>query len=219
MADKQLESTAAASAFQKQWFADLRRRVFDERQPYALLQADVPFELFDLAGHPGGQQSVVGVARGRQAPGARRFSTRWTPTASTTVSAATAASATPRRAIAKRGEPPWGGLPTPRLLCARLTCDCIHRVFALWAEAFGAELFEIDHPGAGELPPRWWELGAASMARARRAASARVRRLRRCERLVERLESISGRRLDRDALRERLERVNRQEEIFDAARR
>ena len=43
MADKQLDSTIAASAFQKQWFADLRRRVFDERQPYALLQADVPF--------------------------------------------------------------------------------------------------------------------------------------------------------------------------------
>jgi hypothetical protein len=31
MADRPLEATAAASAFQKQWFADLRRRVFDER--------------------------------------------------------------------------------------------------------------------------------------------------------------------------------------------
>ena len=39
------------------------------------------------------------------------------------------------------------------------------------------------------------------------------------ERLVERLEAISGRRLDRDALRERLELVNQQEEIFDAVRR
>ena len=52
MADKQLDATRAASAFQKQWFADLRRRVFDERQPYALLQADVPFELFDLVDVP-----------------------------------------------------------------------------------------------------------------------------------------------------------------------
>ena len=59
---------------------------------------------------------------------------------------------------AKAGEAPWGGLPKPRLLCARLTCDCIHRVFSLWAEAFDAELFEIDNPGASELPPRWWEL-------------------------------------------------------------
>jgi hypothetical protein len=50
--DKQLDATIAAAAFQKQWFADLRRRVFDERQPYALVQADVPFELFDLVDVP-----------------------------------------------------------------------------------------------------------------------------------------------------------------------
>src|SRR4029079_17908096 len=56
-------------------------------------------------------------------------------------------------------EPQGGGLAIPRLRCARLACDCIHRVFSLWAEAFGSELFEIDHPGATELPPRWWELG------------------------------------------------------------
>ena len=49
---KQLDATIAASAFQKQWFADLRRRVFDERQAYALVQADVPFELFDLVDVP-----------------------------------------------------------------------------------------------------------------------------------------------------------------------
>ena len=36
MAEKQLQSTLAAAAFQKQWFGDLRRRVFDERRPYAL---------------------------------------------------------------------------------------------------------------------------------------------------------------------------------------
>ena len=52
MAEKQLESTLAASSFQKEWFTDLRRRVFDQRQPYALLQADVPFELFDLLDIP-----------------------------------------------------------------------------------------------------------------------------------------------------------------------
>ena len=70
MAEKQLDSTTAASAFQKQWFADLRRRVFDERQPYALLQADVPFELFDLAGIPAvsNQWWASIIASKRQAP-------------------------------------------------------------------------------------------------------------------------------------------------------
>jgi hypothetical protein len=70
-------------------------------------------------------------------------------------------------------EPPWGGLPTPRLLCARLTCDCIHRVFSLWAETLGTELFEIDHPGAGDLPPALVGTRPASLERVSRTASAR----------------------------------------------
>jgi benzoyl-CoA reductase/2-hydroxyglutaryl-CoA dehydratase subunit BcrC/BadD/HgdB len=98
-----------------------------------------------------------------------------------------------------------------------LTCDCVHRVFSLWAEAFGAELFEIEHTGATELPPRWWELGrhrSRELVEPQRLAFVAAS----LERLVTKLEAISGRGLDRDALRERLERVNRQEEIFDRAR-
>src|SRR5262245_55406075 len=52
MADKQLEATREASGFQKQWFANLRKRVFEERRPYALVQADVPFELFEVLDIP-----------------------------------------------------------------------------------------------------------------------------------------------------------------------
>ena len=70
VAEKQLQSTLAAAAFQKQWFGDLRRRVFDERQPYALIQADVPFELFDLLEIPAvsNQWWSSLVAAKRQAP-------------------------------------------------------------------------------------------------------------------------------------------------------
>ena len=70
MADKQLDATMAAAAFQKQWFGDLRRRVFDERQPYALVQADVPFELFDLVDMPAvsNQWWAAMIAAKRQAP-------------------------------------------------------------------------------------------------------------------------------------------------------
>ena len=217
MAEKQLQSTLAAASFQKQWFGDLRRRVFDERRPYALIQADVPFELFDLLDIPAvsNQWWSSLVAAKRQAPAFLD---------------AMAADGVPDQLCrycslglattryAKAGEAPWGGLPQPRLLCARLTCDCIHRVFSLWAEAFDTELFEIDNPGASELPPRWWEL-----TRHRWRELIEPHRLTfvaaTLERLIERLESIGARRLDRAALRERLERVNRQEEIFDAARR
>jgi len=45
MAQKQLTSTIAASEGQKAWFASLRERVFETRAPYAIGQADMPFEL------------------------------------------------------------------------------------------------------------------------------------------------------------------------------
>jgi benzoyl-CoA reductase subunit B len=217
MAEKQLESTQAAAAFQKAWFLELRRRVFDERQSYAVVQADVPFELFDLLEIPAvsNQWWSSLVAAKRQAPvyidamAADGLSEQLCRYCSLGL-------ATTR--YRDLGQAPWGGLPSPRLLCARLTCDCIHRVFSLWAEALGAELFEIDHPGASELPPRWWELSRRrwrELVEPHRLAFVEAT----LERLVGRLEAISERRLDRGALTERLERVNRQEEIFDAARK
>ena len=216
MSDKQLDTTRAATEFQKAWFADLRRRVFTERQPYALVQADVPFELFDLLGVPAisNQWWAALIAARRQAPayldamradGLHEGLCRY---------CSLGYASTRYRDVQ---QPPWGGLPTPRLLCARLTCDCIHHVFSLWADAFGAELFEIDNPGATALPPRWWELGRyewRSLIEPHRLALV----MDTLERLVARLEAISGRQLDRDALRRRLEMVNRQEEIFDAVR-
>jgi benzoyl-CoA reductase/2-hydroxyglutaryl-CoA dehydratase subunit BcrC/BadD/HgdB len=217
MADKQLEATASAVAFQKEWFTDLRRRVFDERQPYALVQADVPFELFDLMDVPAvsNQWWAALIAAKRQAPA------YLDAMSADDIHDGLCRYCSLGYASTKYGrvqEPPWGGLPTPRLLCARLTCDCIHRVFSMWAEAFGTELFAIDHPGAGDLPPRWWELGRhrwRELVEPHRLAFVAST----LERLVERLEAIGSRPLDRDALRLRLEMVNLQEEIFDDVRR
>ena len=69
--DKQLDTTRAAAEHQKAWFAGLRRDVFEARQPYAIVQADMPLELFSVIGCPGRQQSVVGGGdRGQTAFGA-----------------------------------------------------------------------------------------------------------------------------------------------------
>src|SRR5580693_10787496 len=46
MADKQLKSTVRAAAYQKAWFAQLRDDVFAKQKPYAIVQADMPIELF-----------------------------------------------------------------------------------------------------------------------------------------------------------------------------
>jgi benzoyl-CoA reductase/2-hydroxyglutaryl-CoA dehydratase subunit BcrC/BadD/HgdB len=216
VAEKQLESTIAAAAFQKEWFADLRRRVFDQRQPYALLQADVPFELFDLLDIPAvsNQWWASVVAAKRQAPAYLDAMSADGHHDGLCHYCSLGYATTKYREVQ---EPPWGGLPTPRLLCARLTCDCIHRVFSLWAEAFGSELIEIDHPGASDLPPRWWELGRhrwRELVEPHRLAFVAST----LKRLVERLETIRERQLEIEALRQRLEKVNQQEEVFDATR-
>src|SRR5262245_14331222 len=134
MSDKQLDATVAASAYQKQWFAELRRRVFDERQPYALVQADVPFELFDLVDIPAvsNQWWAAIVAAKRQATALFDAMDADRPRGDLCRYCSLGYASTQYRSVQ---EPPWGGLPTPCLLCARLTCDCVHRVFSLWATA------------------------------------------------------------------------------------
>jgi benzoyl-CoA reductase/2-hydroxyglutaryl-CoA dehydratase subunit BcrC/BadD/HgdB len=102
-------------------------------------------------------------------------------------------------------------------LAARLTCDCIAHVFSIWADAFGAPLFVLDAPGASELSHRWWE-----SSRHRWSELFESHRLdfmvQQLESLTARLEKISGRSLDVGELRGLMERVNRQEELFEEVR-
>jgi benzoyl-CoA reductase subunit B len=103
------------------------------------------------------------------------------------------------------------------LLCARLTCDCIERVFRRWAEAFGAELFLLDNPGATHLPPRWWE--AARHDWRQLVEPHRLELMRsQLQSLIARLADISGQAFDMDALRALMHRINEQEETFDEVR-
>jgi benzoyl-CoA reductase/2-hydroxyglutaryl-CoA dehydratase subunit BcrC/BadD/HgdB len=111
---------------------------------------------------------------------------------------------------------PWGGLPKPALISARLTCDCIQRVFSIWAEALGAEFIALDNPGATELPPRWWELSRHRWRHLfeEHRLDLTVAQFRT---IISALERITTRRFDPDALRALMEGVNRQEEYFEEA--
>ena len=166
----------------------------------------------------GGQQPVVGRARGRETAGAglsrrdgsRRPARRALPLLQPR--------ATPRRAIASR-RGCRGADCRRRACCARdspatasIACSRSGRRPSApsCSRSINPARASCRRAGGNSARHRWREL-----VEPHRLAFV-VATL---ERLVERLEAISGRRLDRDALRERLERVNRQEEIFDAARR
>jgi len=216
MADKQLQSTVAAAEGQKAWFAALRQRVFESRAPYALAQADMPLELFHIMDVPmvSNQWWAAVVSAKRLAPyyldklneaGYHKGLCRYC-----SLSMASTILGDP-------GQAPWGGLPKPMVLAARLTCDCVQQVFENWAQHFGAELVLLDAPAATELPPRWWEL-----SRCRWRELFQEHRLQfmkqQFERLIGTLARISGKSFDIDQLRALMERVNQQEEYFEQAR-
>ncbi|HEX4999953.1 MAG TPA: 2-hydroxyacyl-CoA dehydratase family protein [Terriglobia bacterium] len=216
MAEKQLQSTIAASENQKAWFAELRRRVFENRAPYAIVQADMPFELFQVMDIPtvSNQWWAAVIASRQLAPyyldqlneaGFSQGLCRYC-----SLSMASTALGDPQRA-------PWGGLPRPALLAARLTCDCVQRVFETWAERFETELILLDAPAATHLPPRWWDYSRHSWRDLYEDHRLRFM-VAQFKRLITSLERITGRQFDLERLRSLMEQVNRQEEYFDETR-
>lgn len=216
MAERQLRCTTAAAEHQKAWFAELRRDVFEHRKPYAIVQADMPLELFQVMRVPVVSNQWWGaiVAAKRLAPyyldrmneagyhdGLCRYCS---------LSLATSLVGDPAQA-------PWGGLPRPALVAARLTCDCIQRIFSAWAEVFGSEFVALDAPGATDLPPRWWELSRHRWTELfeRHRLDFMVAQF---QRLIAALERITGERFDENQLRALMEGVNRQEELFEEVR-
>jgi benzoyl-CoA reductase subunit B len=215
MSEKQLQCTVAAGAFQREWFARLRRDVFENHRPYAILQADMPFELFQVMGLP-----AVSNQWWSAVIAAKRMATGYLDAMNSmgfhdglcrycSLSMACTLAGDPEQA-------PWGGLPRPALLSARLTCDCIQRVFSIWAAALGTEFFALDNPGAAQLPPRWWELSRYRWHELfeKRRLDLTVAQFRA---LIGVLERITERKFDPDALRALMQGVNRQEEYFEDA--
>ena len=203
--DKQLEATRAAAEHQKAWFAQLRRDVFEARQPYAIVQADMPLELFSVMDVP-----VVSNQWWAAVIAAKQLSAHYLDTLNAqgfhdglcrycSLGLACTLANDPDRA-------PWGGLPKPALLSARLTCDCIQRVFVTWAAAFGSPFIPLDNTAATNLPPRWWEL-----SRHRWQELFQPHRLdfmvAEMRTLIDKLEEITGRRFDLKRLRELMEAV------------
>jgi benzoyl-CoA reductase subunit B len=213
MAEKQLQSSVRAAEYQKAWFAQLRREVFEKQKPYAIVQADMPLELFHAMDVPvvSNQWWASLIAAKRLAPhyldelnamGYHDGLCRYCSLSLACTMAGDSAQA------------PWGGLPKPALLSARLTCDCIQRVFETWADKFGSPFVPLDAPGASELPARWWEL-----SRYRWSELFESHRLdfmvAQFHSLIGTLERLTGIAFDLERLRGLMDGVNQQEQYFE----
>src|SRR5580698_5009163 len=132
-ATKLLASTEAATSYQRTFAGDLKRRVVENGEPFVLAQADTPHEIFHAMDIPpiSNQWWSAYISAKRLSgtyframddlgypPNRCRYCS---------LGLACTLAGTPQSA-------PWGGLPRPTVMVARLTCDCIQHVFSQWAQ-------------------------------------------------------------------------------------
>ena len=105
---------------------------------------------------------------------------------------------------------PWGGLPRPVALVARLTCDCIQHVFGQWATALDTDFFPLEAPGWTHKDAGWflkshddWESVYEPARIELLVAEMRD--------LIALLERKTGRRFEPERLERLMERINEQE--------
>lgn len=205
---EKLRSALAATEHQKEWFQTVRRRAADG-EPIALVNADVPHEIFRALDIP----YVV---------------TQWW---SSIIAAKKVGPASMQR-LAAAGLPdfslqydamplgeqelhpqdrPWGGLPTPRFAVAERSGDVTAKIFERWGTRLGAEVFLLSRTGADPVPDKWWELVPHNWEQA--FGTERLNLLQgEIEDLIAWLEGHTGRTLDRARLAEMMSLGNEQAE-------
>jgi benzoyl-CoA reductase subunit B len=214
---KDLACTSAATAFQKAFGADLRRRVVDEGEPFAIAQADTPHEIFHVMDIPlvtnqwwsayiSAKQLSTRYFEAMTAKGYPSNSCRYCSLGLACTLADDPASA------------PWGGLPKPSVLLARLTCDCIQNVFAQWADALGTDFFAMEAPAWTHKDPAWFDKSRGQWEQVFQEdrIALLVEEMRA---LIDLLERKTGRRFDEEELAHLMERINEQEGYIDEAAR
>ena len=154
---KKLQATAAASAYQKEWFKGLRARV-EAGEDFAYLNADVPMEILRAMDIPfvvnqwwaaicGAKQMTPRYYELLRQAGYRDDLCSYCATAF-------AESLDPNDKV----DGPWGGLPDPTLAITRLTCDCQSKIFELFAQRHGAAFYAMENTIPRKTPDKWWEL-------------------------------------------------------------
>ncbi len=208
-ARKDLACTAAATEFQKSFAATLRERVVDRGEPFVIAQADTPHEIFHAMDIP-----LVSNQWWSAYISAKRLSRRYFDVLDTLgypsnrcsyCSLGLACTLANDLATA-----PWGGMPRPTLLVARLTCDCIQQVFSQWAEAMGTGFFAMEAPAWEPTVPQWFRHGRSNWEEV--YGSDRIALMtEELRELIGLLEEKTGRRFSMDRLAELMERINEQE--------
>lgn len=212
---KDLACTAAATAYQKAFGAELKRRVVDDGEPFAVAQADSPHEIFHVMDIP-----LVTNQWWSAYIAAKQLSSRYVEVlADKGYPANSCKYCSLGLACTLANDPktaPWGGLPKPTVLVARLTCDCIQHVFGQWAEALGTDFFPMEAPAWEHKEPDWFRRSRTHWDEVYQPdrIALMVDEMRDLIRL---LENKTGRRFDEAKFHHLMERINEQETYIHEA--
>jgi benzoyl-CoA reductase subunit B len=213
---KDLTSTRAATTYQKEFIQTLQKRVVDEREPFAIAQADTALEIFHVMDIP-----VVSNQWWSAYISAKQLSGRYLRVLADhgypddscrycTLGLGCTLDADPAHA-------PWGGLPRPTVITARLTCDCIQRVFTHWAEAMNTRFYPFEAPGWTHKDPRWFDNSSTDFRTVFEPHRIALH-VEEMKGLIRWLEAETGRTFDDGKLLRLMERINEQESLmFEAA--
>jgi len=153
---KQLRVSAEAAKYQRDWFKATQERI-GAGEPFCLANADAPHEIFltmdDIPVVMTQWWSAIISAKqmsgyyfdGMNEKGFQRDLCRYC-----SLPLACAMHHCPEKA-------PWGGLPSPTLLLAQLTCDVHTKIFEQMAREYNCTFFPMEYPAPQPTYPRWWE--------------------------------------------------------------
>lgn len=209
-----LQSTKIAADYQREWAKGLRAQI-TSGEKFAFVNADTPHELFHHMGVPiVTNQWWSAIIAAKQLSEfyfdfmeAAGFHDRLARYSSLPLIAELEGDTTRQ---------PWGGLPTPSILCARQSADDHQKVFSLWAEKTGAPLALISSPAVPDPQPDWWRLARDDWEELYHTDRLDLM-VAEFEVLIEQLEKLTGKSFDREAFALYMDKINEQERFYEAA--
>lgn len=214
---KSLASVASFNAYQREWFAEVRRQVA-EGAPFAVVNANAPQEILRALGIP-----FVVNQWWASIVAAKQQSRRYQALLRThDYPADVEAYSAQGLAAAFDDEPdnaPWGGLPRPDFLHAVASSDATLKLFAHWAAETGADcyVYERSYDPRPDLFQDWWDRVPQHWDTALEAErlDLMVAELRE---VIARLEAKTGRTFSPERFAEVMDLVNEQEDYYRKTR-